>query len=194
MKIKIKMLSDANELQKESRLIVNQIGKTGTVAKRIQSYLVSEIAHIEEHRNPTRLNEFLANAKGGSVRVSAMRQFVLAFGNVEEGVEMKNGKPIATGLLTMKKTRSAGEAEEKLKKACDTYWLSFKPEKDTTATFDIEAAALSFLSKAYSAGVTDEQVIDAITAKAQDAHRRAKEAIARKEAKKTFDKEMAKAA
>lgn len=195
MSNKIKLITDANELTKEGKLIINQIGKAGTVAKRIQKFLLSEIAHIEEHRNPTRLNTFLEKAKGGSVRVNAMRQFVLSFGNVAEEIEEKNGKPRMTGKLVMRKSRKAEAFEELFAKACATNWLDFKPESEVKV-YDMEAFkadTIKYLSKAMAEGFTDAQISEMIGNVVGEAHASAKKVLARKAAKEASAKVMANA-
>lgn len=194
---KLNLITDATELAKEGKLIINQIGSKGTIAKRIQRFLLSEISHIEEHRNPTRLNEFLANAKGGSVRVSAMRAYVLRFANVTEETETsaKTGKERNTGKLVMRKSRKPEVAKAEFEKACATDWLSFKPEKDETeyTIATLKADVVKLLSKAYAENMTEKQVLDAIQAVNAEAHKAATDRLAKLAAKAASDAVKAKA-
>lgn len=186
----IKLITEASDLEKESKLLINQIGKSGTIAKRIQRFLLSEISHIEEHRNPTRMNNFLAAAKGGSVRVAAMTSFVLRFANVTEEIETTaKGKEKKTGKLVMRKSRKPEVFAAEFAKAMATDWLSFKPEKQESV-YNAEALqsdVIRLLSKAYAEGMTEAQVLDAIKAVNSEAHKQATERLARIAAKAASD-------
>jgi hypothetical protein len=84
------------ELDKMSKELVAHIKDTD---ERIASYLLSECIHIEEHRNPTRLNQFFTAIKGSGQRVNAMHNFVQVFANLKfqkeaaNSIVMKDGKP-----------------------------------------------------------------------------------------------------
>lgn len=192
---KIKLITDANELAKEGKLIANQVGAKGTVAKRIQRFLLSEIAHIEEHRNPTRLNTFLEGVKGGAVRVAAIKSYVLAFANVEPETEVKGNKVRETGRLVMRKARSEAEFNEKFAKATATDWLSFKPET-TETIYDREMLVkdvTKLLSKAMAEGFTDKDIADIVGETAATARATAKKVMARKAGKQAEAKVLAEA-
>lgn len=76
---KYNLITDASELAKTGKELANDIRNTD---ERIQLYLLSEVVHIEQHRNPTRLNLFFSMVKGSGARINAMHNFVQVFGNV----------------------------------------------------------------------------------------------------------------
>lgn len=120
---KYTLITTTAGLAEESKKILKALG---TMDKRIQKYLLSEIKHIEEHRNPTRLNDFFDAAKGKGARVTAMKAFILEFANVYEGEVEKDGK--SSKRLIMRKARSAAKAKERFDAACEVMWTDFKPE------------------------------------------------------------------
>jgi len=76
---KIAIITDAALLHKESKLLANSIIKNDA---RIHAYLVSEVAHLEAHRNTTRLNEFFTKIKKAGARTDAMHKFIQLNANV----------------------------------------------------------------------------------------------------------------
>lgn len=196
MSNKLNLITDANELSKEGQLIVKQTGKSGTVAKRIQRFLLSEIQHIEKHRNPTRLNVFLEGMRGGAVRVAAIRSYILAFANLEEETKVNGkGRTTKTGKLVMRKSRPEQTFSEVFSMACKTDWLSFKPESEPTV-YDREAFekdVIKLLSKAMSEGFTDKDIADVIGKTAATAKQEAKKVLAKKAGKEASEKVLASA-
>lgn len=78
-KINFKPFTDNETLAKEQKLLVSAVGN---MDNRVQRYLMSEVLHIEEYRNPTRLNRFFALVKGKGTRNNAMHAFVQRHANV----------------------------------------------------------------------------------------------------------------
>lgn len=76
----IQIIKDASVLEQMGKDLVSHIRDTD---ERISVYLLSEVIHIEEHRNPTRLNHFFSRIKGSGQRVNAMHNFVQVFGNLK---------------------------------------------------------------------------------------------------------------
>ena len=114
----VKLITDASTLAKEAVNLGKAIKRNDG---RVQTYLLSEIAHIEEHRNPTRLNAFLDGIRGAGARTNAMHAFVQEFANVVWDAEEKKYK--------VKAIRKESVFEEKFQIACETMWTEFKPEK-----------------------------------------------------------------
>lgn len=99
------IIRDASALAKMGVELSNDIRNTD---ERIHQYLLSEIIHIEEHRNPTRLNMFLSRVKGSGARVNAMHSFVQVFGHVtlneeaNSAIARKDGKSIVKEIKGVK--------------------------------------------------------------------------------------------
>lgn len=157
-KTTIKIITDASALAKEATLLAKNIG---SVDKRIQTYLLSEIIHCEEHRNPTRLNEFFSAIRSSGARVSAMRNYVLAFGNFEEGVKEVKGKKVSSGKLVMRKTRKPALAQEMIDKASATFWTAYKAPS-AGSEYDLKTKALAFVKSAFAHHLTREDIMTAI--------------------------------
>lgn len=137
-----------DEIGKEATNLAKSLANSDT---RVQRYLVSEIAHIEEHRNPTRLNTFfnsLATSKSGA-RVNAMHAFIQAFANVKYDGR-KNG-------YVMQPARDKAEADVALRNAMSTKWTTFKPEA-APRQFDAEGAAKQFLTRMFNEGFSFEEI------------------------------------
>lgn len=123
---KIEIVKDPATLEKMGKDLVSHIRDTD---ERIAVYLLSEVMHIEEHRNPTRLNHFFSRMKGSGVRVNAMHNFVQVFGNLKfnqeanSAIQMKNGKPVIREVKGVKdkfaRTDEGGEVW--------AVWYSIKP-------------------------------------------------------------------
>jgi hypothetical protein len=79
IKVNIVGLLTGASLEAES---VALAGAVKEMDNRVQLYLVSELVHMEIHRNATRLNRFFSALKGTGYRVSAMHAFIQTFGNV----------------------------------------------------------------------------------------------------------------
>jgi hypothetical protein len=78
--MKTKLITDASALDKLSKELAGDIKG---MDERIQTYLMSEINHIEAHRNITRLNKFFSVIVGSGARVNAMHNFVQVFANID---------------------------------------------------------------------------------------------------------------
>jgi len=136
--------------------------------KRVQIYLCSEIAHIEQHRNPTRLNAFFdAIAKRG-IRTHAMHAFIQRFANVIYDNEAKK--------YIMRAVRDKAVADDALAMAMTVDWTTFKPE-GKVRQFDLDKAAERLLYEAFRNGVDLEQVEAAIAKMKGAAAKRAAEAL-----------------
>lgn len=137
---------------------------------RVQRYLVSEIAFIEENRNPTRLNKFFAaleSVKSGA-RVNAMHAFVQAFGNVTYDGK-KNG-------YVMKATRSKSDGEAAINGAMSTSWTTYKPEP-VARQFDAPGAAKAFLERMFREGISFEEIEQVLSDVKFEALRETKERL-----------------
>jgi hypothetical protein len=112
----------------------------------IQSYLLSEIVHIEEHRNTTRLNRFFTTIRGTGVRVNAMLAFVEVFGNVKyhQSPETNDKDPLQPSFkefFTVKPIRKAHkyfdagkwnhvkDMDAIVRAASAKPWYKFRPER-----------------------------------------------------------------
>lgn len=132
----------------------------------IQSYLLSEIVHIEEHRNTTRLNRFFTTIKGTGVRVNAMLAFVEVFGNVKyhQSPETNDKDPLQPSFkefFTVKPIRkhySYFDAGKKnhvkdldaiVRAASAKPWYKFRPERPA-APFIMENRFETFMKAVFS--------------------------------------------
>jgi len=162
--VALKLIGD-NAIAKES---INLAKAIKGMDKRVQVYLCSEIAHIEQHRNPTRLNAFFdAIAKRG-VRTHAMHAFIQRFGNVRYDEEAKR--------YVVQAVRDKAVAAEQLALAIAADWTTFKPE-GKVRQFDLDKAAERLLYEAFRNGVDLEQVEAAIAKMKDAAAKRAAEAL-----------------
>lgn len=183
---KINIIADAAALTKECKLLAKNIG---SVDKRVQRYLVSEIIHCEQHRNPTRLNEFFEAVKGSGARVSAMRSFLLAFGNFEEGVKDVKGKKVSSGKLVMRKTRKPDVSAEMIEKASVTLWTTYKAPS-VGSEYDLKTKALAFVKSAFAHHLTREDIMAAIDEIEAEAKIEAEKMIARAKEKAAKQKKQ----
>jgi hypothetical protein len=101
---KLGLITDTSLLDKESKALAGAISKQD---ERIGVYLLSEIVHIEEHRNPTRLNKFFSAIAGSGARVMAMHTFIQLFANVELPKDDK-GKYLSIQQVTGAKHKDGG--------------------------------------------------------------------------------------
>lgn len=164
--VAIKLIGD-NAIAKES---INLARAIKGMDKRVQTYLCSEIAHIEAHRNPTRLNAFFdAIAKRG-VRTHAMHSFIQTFANVRYDEESKK--------YVMNAKRDDAIAKEKLALAMTSEWTTFKPE-GKVRQFNLEQAASRFLFEAFKNGIELEAIEAAIAKVKTDAAKKAAEVLAK---------------
>jgi len=124
----------AGSLDKEMKSIVTAVGK---LDERIQLYLLSELAHINEHKNPTRLNSFFEAMTGKGARVTAMSAYVQKFGTVKFD-ETKGEK----GKFVIDNGKVWDLEAAKLVK-----WYSLKPEQ-ALRSFDLEAEVKKILQAA----------------------------------------------
>lgn len=169
-------LLGGNELPRES---ANLSKAVGNLDARIQRYLCSEIAHIEEHRDPSRLSNFLRTIKGTGSRVNAMHYFVQEFANIRMYDAEKDKAKYPTlkaGDYIVKAVRSAEEGRERLAKAMQTAWTTFKPETEPMQ-FVAADKAKTFLTMMFTHGVTIEEVQELLTTVQADATVAAQKAI-----------------
>lgn len=123
------VITDSKLLDKESKLLARQIGNQDN---RIWAYLISEIAHIGQHNNPTRLNEFFKKISKAGVRRAAMSAYVQKFGNVT----------VEKGVFVYAKGKKANVEGAKA-----VHWTSFKPEGQLVA-FDLVSQVKSLIERA----------------------------------------------
>ena len=123
------VITDSKLLDKESKLLATQIGSQDN---RIWAYLISEIAHIGQHNNPTRLNEFFKKISKAGVRRAAMSAFIQKFGNVT----------VDKGVFVYVKGKKANVEGAKA-----VHWTSFKPEGQLVA-FDLVSQVKSLIERA----------------------------------------------
>jgi hypothetical protein len=144
--LKVKLITDKDELQKEAK----NIATTGKrMDNRVQNYLCSEIAHIEEHRNPTRLNTFFASMKGSGMRVVAMHAFIQTFANVKYDEESKKYNVC----------RAREDGPEQLEGALRKSWTEFKPEPKVV-DFSLEKQVHRIIKKALAIQETPREGVN----------------------------------
>lgn len=129
----------AGSLDKEMKSIVTAVGK---LDERIQLYLLSELAHIAEHKNPTRLNSFFSMMKGKGARVVAMSAYVQKFGTLKFDEERTNKDTNEKGMFVHDPSKTFDLEAAKLVK-----WYSMKPEQ-ALRSFDLEAQISRILQSA----------------------------------------------
>lgn len=163
---KYNLITDATELAKTGKELANDIRNTD---ERIAIYLLSEVAHIEVHRNPTRLNQFFSMVKGSGARINAMHNFVQVFANVtfnkeansaikadgslndnnKFGRKSEDGTVFAWYYTINKRERFQKKPEELqskiIAKAEEKPWFMFQPERPPVQ-FDADAKVKSLLS------------------------------------------------
>lgn len=127
-------------LSKEMKGIVTAAGK---LDDRIQLYLLSEMAHIAQHRNTTRLNEFFAAMKGKGARVTAMSAYVQKFGTVKVDEEKQ-------------KFVNADNKSFDLEAAKLVHWTSMKPEQ-ALRSFDLEVQIKRLIQTAVDNASSEER-------------------------------------
>lgn len=170
---KIGIITDASAIDRESKELAQHIEDSD---KRIQTYLFSEMLHIEDHRNTTRINTFLTRIRQSGARVSAMRSFVEAYFNVRLNPIMmpqasKEQKKAAKDCFdnngyypyyVLRDKRSATVLNEKVKAAIQKPWWKHRPEKDDPVynlTSKVETAMASMWRAALTA--SEDDTIDA---------------------------------
>lgn len=126
-----KLITDTAAIDKESKSLVTSIGN---LDKRIQVYLMSEIAHIAQHHNTTRLNQFFENIAGKGARVQAMAEFVQRVGTLTYNEESKKFQEDRNKTLN-------------LELAATKMWTEYKPEGKITA-FSLNAAVAKLIEQA----------------------------------------------
>jgi hypothetical protein len=152
-KIMGSVITDTAKLDKESKSLATSILNND---KRIEAYLFSEVLHIEEHRNQTRLNIFLSRVKGSGQRVNAMFKFINVFANVEfhpeAGKNNADGKKFEreenglkyTWWFSVKPERKPEIILKKMEQAANEPWYTFAPEPPP-AEIVLEDKAKAFL-------------------------------------------------
>lgn len=188
--IKKLKLFGANELARES---VNLARNIGNQDKRVQIYLLSEMAAIEEHRNVTRLNDFLLAIAGKGLRSNAVHNFVQVFCNIELQDKKKAWNRVENPYrMKAKRDKFAVRLVEKgkvvehsfrdfdglLHFAATVPWTKFKMERPAT-DFSLDSRAKSFLTAAFKAGISFEEIEAAVESVKAQAMADANAAIAR---------------
>lgn len=167
---KYNLITDASELAKTGIELARNIRDTD---ERIAVYLLSEVAHIEVHRNPTRLNMFFSMIKGSGARINAMHNFVQVFANVtfnreansaikadgslndnnKFGRKSEDGSVFAWYYSINKKERFQKKPEELqakiIVKAEEKPWFMFQPERPPVQ-FDADAKVKTLLKALWS--------------------------------------------
>lgn len=162
----IRLIGD-NAIAKES---INLARAIKGMDKRVQVYLCSEIAHIEAHRNPTRLNAFFDAISKRGVRTHAMHAFIQRFGNVRYNETDKK--------YVVQAVRDKAIAAEQLALAMASEWTTFKPE-GKVRQFDLEASAMRLLFEAFKNGIEMEAIEAAIAKVKTDAAKKAADVLAK---------------
>lgn len=162
----IRLIGD-NAIAKES---VNLARAIKGMDKRVQVYLCSEINHIEQHRNPTRLNAFFDAISKRGVRTHAMHAFIQRFGNVRYDEEAKR--------YVVQAVRDKAVAADQLALAIAADWTTFKPE-GKVRQFDLEASAMRLLFEAFKNGIEMEAIEAAIAKVKGDAAKKAADVLAK---------------
>ena len=140
-------------LTKESGLLIKAIGKQDS---RIQDYLLSELIHIEEHRNPTRLNQFLDRIKSKGSRADAMHKFIQNHFNV---VFQTKPEKLADGSIPyyrMKDKRGTPSFNKALSNAIETPWFLAKAPAKIQA-FDLEVQIKILIANAEKASKDEKR-------------------------------------
>lgn len=126
------IITDAKKLDAESRALAHDIKVQDA---RINLYLLSEIAHIEQHRNPTRLNQFFTTIGRAGARVDAMHKMIQLFANVnfiEPGKRKEPMRDISGNLVceyfyeVKSEQRPAEVFEKKMQEAISKPWTEWK--------------------------------------------------------------------
>ncbi|QIG69371.1 hypothetical protein EVB79_001 [Rhizobium phage RHph_N3_13] len=167
---KYNLITDAAELAKTGKELAQGIRDQD---ERIAVYLLSEVAHIEVHRNPTRLNQFFSRIKGSGARINAMHNFIQVFANVtlnkeansaikadgslndnnKFGRKDESGEVFAWYYSVNKKERFQKKPEELqskiIAKAEEKPWFSFQPERPAVQ-FDADNKVKALLKSLWS--------------------------------------------
>jgi len=141
-------LIGAASLDKEMKSIVTAVGK---LDDRIQLYLLSELAHIAEHKNPTRLNSFFNAMKGKGTRVTAMSAYVQKFGTLKYDAERVNKETNEKGMFVYSDHRKYDLETAKSRK-----WYDEKPEQ-ALKSFDMSAQITRILQSAVNHAANAER-------------------------------------
>ena len=107
----------------------------------IQAYLMGELIHIEQHRNPTRLNEFFAMIKGRGSRTTAMHAFVQYYGNIHLDTTSKQ--------YVVKPVRSI-DKDDWVDAMNNQHWTLFQAEKEVQQ-FNLSSRVESLIKQALTA-------------------------------------------
>lgn len=125
------IITDAKKLDAEMRELSHSIKAQDA---RVALYLLSEITHIEEHRNPTRLNMFFTSIGRSGARVDAMHKFIQLFANVifvdagkrKEPMRDTNGDLVCEYFYEMKPVRKEEEYTKAIETAMTKPWTEWK--------------------------------------------------------------------
>lgn len=167
---KYNLITDASELAKTGMELAQGIRDQD---ERIAIYLLSEVAHIEMHRNPTRLNQFFSMVKGTGARINAMHNFIQVFANVSFNKEAnaaiksdgslnennkfgrkdESGQVFAWYYSINKKERFQKKPDELqskiIAKAEEKPWFMFQPERPAVQ-FDADNKVKALLKSLWS--------------------------------------------
>lgn len=150
----ISVITVSADIDKESKNLAKAIG---TQDKRIAAYLFSEMLHIEEHRNTTRLNTFFTNIRETGARVNAMHSFVQAYFNVRFNDQYNKDAGKATfekdgyfPYYTMRDKRDEKMLETKVTAAIAKPWWKHQPERPVT-NFDMSKKIEDVISSLWRA-------------------------------------------
>jgi hypothetical protein len=152
------LIKDSAKLDAESVALATGIKAQD---KRIAEYLLSELVHIEEHRNPTRLNTFLTGIARAGARQDAMHKYVQLYFNVVFTVDnkkepeatrrrppIKEGNELkTTQFYNMRPKRSEDDFNVAVTKALESPWTeAIRPQ--VAKAFDLNAQVKRILEAA----------------------------------------------
>lgn len=183
----IKLLTTTESLAAECKNLPAALKRSDT---RVGIYLMSETMHIEEHRNPTRLNTFFAAVKGTGSRTMAMHNFIQHFANVQfvpladidkskQADRYQQVKEMGFGGIYVMKAKRNVAPETILAEMQEKSWVDFKPE-GKAVDFNLDSRVTSLLVAAFKAGITPAQIEKAIANHTAEAKQKVKEANERK--------------
>lgn len=155
---KVQLLSN-DQMQSLQDNVVNSISKNDQL---IQRYLLNEVIQIEQHRNPTRLNNFFTRVGKTGSRVDAMHKFIQVVANVKF-MDQPVSKNDITVFYKIKGKRSPKTFEKLFSEANEKMWSEYKtPPKIRDFSFEQQVRAI--IKKAHAVNNGDievgEKVID----------------------------------
>ena len=161
-KVAFKAITAATKLASMGMSIAKTTKETDTT---IGTYLLSEILHIEKHRNPTRLNKFFDMMQGGGIRSSAMHGYVQAVGNVHL-VPIKDNEGKEIGKEYKVKAKRNIDTAMIIEAGTEKPWTKYSPEPEPQQ-FNLVKRIESLLKQAHKAAdekrlVGDTSMLDVI--------------------------------